>query len=200
MSTPAGMPSLTPEVLFGEVRRNWGWLLALGVGSLILGTIGLGYLAAFTLVGVLFFGWLLFIGGAVELFQVFTCRGWKSRLLQLGIAAIHLAAGLVVIVDPMLASSFLTLLLAVLFVAGDISRIAVALHHRDHKGWGWVAFAGALAVLLGGMIALRWPESSFFVIGLFIAIELIVNGWGLVILALAARSSGGGPRAAGQPA
>jgi len=200
MATPGGLPSLTPDLLFGEVRKNWGWLLALGIGSLVLGSVGLGYAFAFTLAGVLFFGWLLTVSGAVELFQAFKCRGWKSRLWQLLIAGLHIAAGVIVIVDPLLASSLLTLFLAVSFLIGGASRVIVALHHRDHRGWGWLAFGGALAVALGAMIAARWPASSFFVIGLFIAIELIVNGWGLVVLALAARASGAGPRPSEQPA
>ena len=29
MSNPA--TAITPEAFFGEVRKNWGWLLALGV-------------------------------------------------------------------------------------------------------------------------------------------------------------------------
>lgn len=192
---------LSPDELFGEVRKNWGWLLALGIASLVLGTIGLGSVFALTLVGVMIFGWLIVAAGLIELFQAFKGRGWKSRLWQVLIAVIHLAAGVIIIIDPLLASGLLTLFLAVAFIAGGACRSVVAFHHRDHSGWGWMLLGGILAVVLGVMIALRWPESSAFVIGLFIAIELIINGWTLVILALAARSAGrGAPHAAGEPA
>ena len=33
--------SAAQSVLFGELKKSWGWLLALGILSLILGTIGL---------------------------------------------------------------------------------------------------------------------------------------------------------------
>jgi uncharacterized membrane protein HdeD (DUF308 family) len=36
----------------------------------------------------------------------------------------------------------------------------------------------------------RWPASGLWVIGLFVAIELIFNGWSYVFLALDARKSG----------
>jgi len=96
---------LNPETLFGELQANWGWLLALGIGSLLLGMVGLGSCFAFTLAGVLVFGWLILIAGFVELIQVFKCRGWKSRIWQLVLAVLHILAGGVVIADPLLASA-----------------------------------------------------------------------------------------------
>jgi len=193
-------PVITPEAFFGEVRKNWGWLVALGVVSLVLGIVGLGYCFALTLVGVYFFGWLMVIAGAVELFQAFKCRGWKSILWQLLISVLHVGAGIIVIVDPLLASSVLTLFLAAAVFVVGAARIWVALQHRDHKGWGWMLFGGAVAVALGAMIAAEWPASSFFVIGLFIAIELVVNGWAMILLALAARTVGGPGTPTDQPA
>jgi uncharacterized membrane protein HdeD (DUF308 family) len=181
--------TITPESLFGEARENWGWLLALGIGSLILGSIGLGSCFALTLAGVLLFGWLIAIAGVIELVQVFKCRGWKGRLGQLAIAAFHLLAGGIVIADPVLASGVFTLILAFAILAGGAARIVVALQHRGQPGWAWMVLGGFAGVVLGALIAARWPASSFFVIGLFIAIELIANGWTMVVLALAARSA-----------
>ena len=31
-----------PEVLFGDLKKNWGWILALGILLLVLGTIAMG--------------------------------------------------------------------------------------------------------------------------------------------------------------
>lgn len=193
-------PVITPEALFGEVRKNWGWLLGFGLVSLVLGVVGLGYSVTLTVVGVEFFGWLLVITGAVELFQAAKCRGWKSIVGQLLIAAVHVVAGLLVVSQPVVAGGVLTLFLAAAIFVGGAARIWVALHHRDHKGWFWVLLGGAVAVALGAMIALEWPASSAFVIGLFIAIELVVNGWVLILLALAARSAGDPPVAPDAPA
>lgn len=49
------------------------------------------------------------------------------------------------------------------------------------------------AVVLGVLIAARWPASSFFVIGRFIAIERVMNGW--TMIALAARAAGSSAQA-----
>ena len=43
-------------------------------------------------------------------------------------------------------------------------------------GWYWPLLSGLASILLGGMIVAQWPASGLWVIGLFLAIELIVNG------------------------
>jgi uncharacterized membrane protein HdeD (DUF308 family) len=94
-----------------------------------------------------------------------------------------------------------TLLLAGAILVTGVLRIVMAFQHRDASGWGWLLFGGVVAVVLGLMIVSAWPVSGLWVIGLFVAIELIVNGWSAVILALAARDAGrGAPGATPSPA
>ena len=57
------------------------------------------------------------------------------------------------------------------------------------SAWPWVLLNGVVTLLLGISIWRQWPESSLWVIGLFVGIDLIFNGWSWVMLALAARSS-----------
>ena len=47
--------------------------------------------------------------------------------------------------------------------------------------------AGAINLLLAGLILYGWPETAYWVIGLFVAIELLTNGWLLIALALTKR-------------
>lgn len=176
---------------FGQVRKNWGWMLGLGILAIVLGTVGLGRLYAVTIVGVVFFGWLILIEGGIQVVHAFQCRGWKSVVWHGLIAVLHVIAGIVVISDPLLASSLLTIFLAASILAGGVVRIVLALQHRAAGGWLWPLVSGAVSVLLGLMIWAKWPYSGLFVIGLFIAVELILNGWAMVAIALAARASSG---------
>ncbi|HXK23751.1 MAG TPA: HdeD family acid-resistance protein [Myxococcota bacterium] len=173
--------------LFGELRNKWGWLLAMGIVSIALGTFGLARVAFLTLAGVLFFGWLILISGVLQVVQTFQCRGWRSALWHALVAALHVAAGIVILNNPLLASSVLTLMLAGAILGAGILRIVLAFQHRAHGAWIWALLSGAISVALGVFIAAGWPATSFTVIGLFIAIELIFNGWTMVVLALAAR-------------
>ena len=51
-------------------------------------------------------------------------------------------------------------------------------------------FGGIISIILGLMILNQWPLSGFWVIGLFVAVELMVNGWSSIMMALAAREMG----------
>ncbi len=176
--------------VFGDLSRNWGWLLAFGILSIILGTVGMGMTFGLTLVSVVFFGALLIVGGTFQLVDAFKCRGWKGTLWHILIALLYIAGGLLIVVDPLLASETLTLALAAVLIAVGVSRVMMALQHRGQSGWGWLVLSGLISIALGAMIVAKWPMSGMWVIGLFVAIELIFNGWAYLFVALAARRAG----------
>jgi uncharacterized membrane protein HdeD (DUF308 family) len=176
--------------VFGDLSRNWGWLLAFGILSIILGTVGMGMTFGLTLVSVVFFGALLIVGGTFQLVDAFKCQGWKGALWHILIALLYIAGGLLIVVDPVLASETLTLALAAVLIAVGVSRVMMALQHRGQTGWGWLVLSGVISIALGAMIVAKWPMSGMWVIGLFVAIELIFNGWAYLFVALAARRAG----------
>jgi uncharacterized membrane protein HdeD (DUF308 family) len=186
---PAAAPDLSR--LFGELQKNWGWLLALGILFVILGTIGLGMTFALTLASVLVFGILIGIGGVVQLLHAFTCRGWTSVLGHVLIGVLYIVAGIAIVEDPVVASLVFTLLIAGAILAVGVVRLVMAFQMRGTRGWVWMLVGGVVAILLGLMIAVRWPVSAFWVIGLFVAIDMLFNGWSYIFVALAARDARG---------
>jgi uncharacterized membrane protein HdeD (DUF308 family) len=179
-----------PAGAFGALTKNWGWLLVVGIVFIILGTIGLGMLFALTMVSVLFFGVLMLIGGGVQFVDAFKCAGWKSVVWHVLMAILYVLGGIVVIIDPVLASVVITLILAGTITGAGIVRLIIALQHRDSKGWGWALVSGIISIILGIMIFAKWPVSGLWIIGLFVAIEMIINGWSYIFLALAAKNAG----------
>lgn len=178
------------EAMFGELKKNWGWMLAGGIIMVILGTIGLGMTFSLTIVSVMFFGVLLLIGSGVQIVEAFRSKGWKSVLWYVLIALLYLAAGIIIVYDPVMASAALTLVIAGALVGIGIMRIIIAFQMRGVSGWVWTLIAGIAAVLLGIMIFAKWPVSGLWTIGLFVAIELIFNGWSYIAIALAAKQAG----------
>lgn len=195
----ATTPGAGPE-LFGDLRNNWGWLLALGIVFIILGTIGLGMTFALTVASLLVFGVLLLVGGGVQIVQAIKDKGWKSVVWHLLMALLYLLAGIAVLGDPVLASLVLTLMLAGAIAAIGIIRVVVAIQHRDTKGWVWSLLSGIVSIVLGILIYSQWPFSALWLIGLFVAIDLIVHGWSYIFLALAAREAGKSAGASAAPA
>jgi uncharacterized membrane protein HdeD (DUF308 family) len=179
-----------PGAFFGNVQRNWGWLLALGIVSIVLGVIGFYMSFALTLASVLFFGVLILGLGVVQLVHAFTCQGWKSVLWYVLIALLYVAAGIDIIANPVRASEILTLVLAGILIAVGVIRIVMAFQLRPTvDGWYWSLLSGVISILLGGLIVGHWPDSGLWVIGLFVAVELLFNGWSYIFIALAARKA-----------
>jgi uncharacterized membrane protein HdeD (DUF308 family) len=176
--------------VLGELRKKWGWLLALGVLLIVLGTLGLWMSFAMTLATVMLFGALLVVGGVLQLLNAFQLKGWKSTLWHVVIALLYLAAGVVIYTDPVFASMGLTMALAWILIAVGVLRIIMAFQLRPVMGLFWPLVSGLIAIALGIMILAQWPASGFWVIGLFVSIEMIMNGWSSVFVALAARKAG----------
>jgi len=175
--------------VFGEVKKSWGWMLALGLLMLVLGAIGLGMTFSLTIASVMFFGVLLLMGSGFQLVDAFKSKGWKSVVLNVLMALAYLAAGLVMISDPLGSSMWLTLMIAAMLLGVGAMRIVMAFQMRGHKGWGWLVFSGALSILLGVMVFAQWPVSGLWVIGMFVAIEMISQGVSCITIAFAAKAA-----------
>jgi uncharacterized membrane protein HdeD (DUF308 family) len=190
MATAAELTGIGRGRLFGALEKNWGWLLALGILFIVLGTIGIGMAVALTIASLFVFGVLLIAGGVLQIFEAFKNKGWKSTLWHVLIGILYIVGGIEVLNDPVLASQILTLLLAATFVAIGVVRFAVALQHRGTAGWVWTLLGGIISIVLGVLIYASWPISALWLIGMYVAIDLIVSGWSYVLLALAARRAG----------
>jgi uncharacterized membrane protein HdeD (DUF308 family) len=166
-----------------RLHSCWAWFLILGIVVMLIGVAAIVYDFLATLTTVLVFGILLLGGGIVELVNAFLARSWRAFFLHLLVGILHLIIGMLMIQHPERAAEVLTLLLAVAFLAGGAFRILYALLER-FPGSAWVLLNGIITLLLGIMIWRRWPEASYWVIGLFVGIDLIFSGWSWVMLGL----------------
>lgn len=172
-----------------DLNRNWGWILGFGILSLVLGCIGLGMEIGLTLVSMYFFAALLLIAGAGHVVDVFKFREWKGMIWQALIAVLYIVGACVVFYDPFLASTLITGILAGVLIVIGVTRLMMAIALKGSAGWGWLVVAGLAAIILGILIIAQWPVSGLWIIGMFIAIELIVSGWTYIFIALALRNA-----------
>ena len=184
-----GESAMVPAEHFGELGNRWKWLLGFGVVTVVLGLIGLGMATFLTLASVVFYGIILLADGIVQFVQSFQSAGWKAIVWHILISLLYVFGGIIVIRNPVLASGILTLMLAGAITAIGLMRIVMAIQMKGALGWAWVLIGGVLALVLGILIFARWPASSLIVIGTFISIELIINGWSAITVALAAKQA-----------
>lgn len=173
--------------LAAELRRQWGWLLALGIVLLVLGLLAVVDSVTATVVSMLYIGWILVVAGIFFAVQAFRFRAHGHLFLHLLNAALALVIGAILVRNPVAAAVTLTLLLAAYFVVAGVFRIVSALSVRV-PGWGWGLLNGVITLILGIMVWSQWPVSGLWVIGLFVGIDLIVIGWSQIMTAFAARA------------
>jgi len=185
------MSTGTNEGLHGvgaaELKRSWGWFLALGIALIVLGLFALSWSVLTTILSVEVFGWLLLFSGILSVVHAFLRRRWGGFFLELFAGILYLVVGLMLVGNPAAGAVALTLLIALSLLIGGIFRIVTALMVRFHHRF-WLLLNGVISLLLGLMIWQQWPVSGLWVIGLFIAIDLIFYGWSLVMLGLTVKS------------
>jgi uncharacterized membrane protein HdeD (DUF308 family) len=170
------------------LRKNSFWLLVLGVLLIVVGLVAISSSFFATLATVVILGVLLMIGGAVEVVDAFLGRGWRGFWLHLLTGIVYLVLGFLMVQRPLAAAAIFTLMLAAALFVGGLFRIIVALSERFY-GWGWVLLNGVITLVLGILIWREWPEAAYWVIGVFVGIDMLFDGWSLVITVLTVRGS-----------
>jgi uncharacterized membrane protein HdeD (DUF308 family) len=179
-----------PLVNSDELRRHSGWFVALGIVLIILGVIALAYDAFTTIASVLVFGWLLMIGGVIEIVHGFQTHRWGGFFLHLLAGLLFLVAGLLFVANPLAGALSLTLFLGAFFLVGGVFEIIGAVRLRAPH-WAWAVLGGLITAVLGLMLWGQWPGSGLWFIGFAVGISMIFRGWAWVMLGIMARGAGG---------
>ena len=109
-----------------NLRKRWGWFLALGILLVILGMVALGSSVFMTLATMVFVGWLLIVGGVLEAAHACSCKGWGGFFIDLLTGILYVVVGFMVVANPGASAVALTLLIAMFLTFGGLFRIVVA--------------------------------------------------------------------------
>jgi uncharacterized membrane protein HdeD (DUF308 family) len=166
------------------IRGQSTWLLVLGIILIVIGMLAMGAPLVASLATALTIGLLLLMGGVAQLVGAFWTRDWSGFFLTLLLGVLYVVLGLLFLNRPVSALEVLTLLLACSLMVSGLFRIIGSLAYQ-FPHWGWVCLGGAINLLLGILIWQQWPFSGFWVIGLFVGIDMVFSGWTWVALGLA---------------
>jgi uncharacterized membrane protein HdeD (DUF308 family) len=172
----------------GAAAKIPGALIGMGILFIALGMIGIAGQTLFSFVTINVLGAFLILGGALQFAHALKSSGWKSVGIQIILAILYIAAGIYTWAFPIPALEVITLWLAAIFFVTGFLRLLSAFQHRHFQEWFWLVLSSAISILMGVLIMNGYPESSLWLPGLLIAIELLLQGWSLLFLGLAARS------------
>jgi uncharacterized membrane protein HdeD (DUF308 family) len=130
----------------------------------------------------------LLIGGVIHFLSLFASRSVAVVFIHLFTGLLSVVAGLFFIRDPVQAMIGLTLLFAIMLTIGGLSRAITALSVK-YRGWFSSFLTGLITMVLGIAVWAEWPRSGLFFIGLYVSVEMILQGITSVALALALRAT-----------
>jgi uncharacterized membrane protein HdeD (DUF308 family) len=159
------------------VRRRWLWMEILGALLIVLGIISLSALVIASLATTFLIGGLLIVAGIVQTTAAvaFWRRHGGSFALGIILGALCILAGLLCIGRPAAGLHALTLILGAYFIASGAARFLINVRER-FPGWSWGVVSSLSELLLGVLTLAWWPNTSLFVLGTLLGIQLLCSG------------------------
>ncbi|WP_130804158.1 HdeD family acid-resistance protein [Acinetobacter ihumii] len=178
------MKTVGNDLIRNELHQQRKWYLLFGILLIIFGVILLGSLSIATYSVILLFGVLMMIGGVLHLIAAFKFFEGGSRWLWALFGVLYLLAGYYAFKTPVTTALVLTSLLAIFLVIAGIFRTVNAFILKPIPGWGWTLFSGILTFVTGVLILMS-PDAPFWVLGLFLAVDILFQGINYLTLASA---------------
>ncbi|WP_218665525.1 HdeD family acid-resistance protein [Acinetobacter sp. Colony158] len=178
------MKTVGNDIITEELQQQRKWYIACGIMLIIFGIILFGSLVLATLSVVYLFGVLIMIGGVIHIvagFKLF--KGIGSWLWAL-FGILYFVAGYYIFKAPITTAVILTNLLAFALIVAGIFRFINAFVIKPVAGWGWTLISGILTFITG-VIILTSPDAPFWVLGLFLAVDILFQGINYLSLASA---------------
>jgi uncharacterized membrane protein HdeD (DUF308 family) len=166
-----------------SLRKEWWCFLLLGITMVVLGTISLVAPFIASIAVMMTFGALLLLGGIIQIVSSVWSGKWNGSLLHVLIGILYVVTGYLLLDKPVVAAEAMTVVIAAFLLVGGLFRIVAALSVRFHE-WGWVLLNGVISVMLGLMIYKNLPRAGLLIVGLFVGIEMLFNGWTWIMLAI----------------
>ena len=184
VSSPSNSPG-THEL--HALRNQWWCFLLLGIALVVLGSLCIIDPFVPTLASVVFLGFVLMAAGISQIVSSFWAGKWSGMLIHMLIGVLYVVVGYMVVDAPVINMVLITKFIAIFLIVSGAFRVISALVVR-FQDWGWALLNGGVTFLLGVIINRQLPEAALWVIGLFIGIEMLFNGWSWVMLALGLRA------------
>jgi uncharacterized membrane protein HdeD (DUF308 family) len=137
----------------------------------------------------IFLGWLFLIAGLVGLLFTFRAKGAPGFGWSVLSALVALAAGALLLWNPLRGLVTLTYVLVAFFIFDGVLVILLALAHRRElaRRWEWMLVSGIIDLILAVIVISGMPGTLVWALGLIVGIDMIFGGASLIAMAIEAR-------------
>lgn len=169
-----------------DLKSKWPLFLSLGILLAIVGVLAMAFAGWTTIFTIELLGFFLIAGGIFQMINGVQARKWMGVSLSILLGILYIVFGGICIFRPIASAEGITLLLAAFFFVAGLFRMSSSLMYRFER-WGWMFISGVISFLLGILIIAEWPIAAFWLIGLFVGIDLLFSGLNWIFLSLSAK-------------
>ncbi len=189
---PAGTRT-DPADLVARVGGHWGWVLAFGIITVMVGVAALAWPGRTLVVVAVLFGIQLIVMGLFRFASAIASDDLTggSRVLLALLGVLSLIIGLYAVRHILITLLALALLLGIFWIVSGVVELFMALSHREMRHRGWNSVMGVISVL-AGILVLAIPGISLLVLAVVLSVWLVFFGVMQISIAVRIRSLGAG--------
>lgn len=156
-------------------------LTIVGILILAVGIIAVVYPQSFGEISTQIIGFLIIVSGFMRFMFAVLSPSMGSMIWRYLFAVLMIIAGVWIIMNPEMGLDGITIAMAVYFLVDGITSFVYSFSLRPIGGGAYLLFNGIIGIVLGILIFYKWPESSNFVLGIYLGIKLIIDGINLTL-------------------
>ncbi len=172
------------QAMLDFLQRHWKIFLLEGMVFVVLGTLAVIAPYVSTIGLTLVLGWLLLLGGIWQIVRSVGFISMPGFSLWFFIGVVQTVVGYFLINNPTQGGLTLTLLITVFFAIEGAGKVSLALMMRPLAHWGSMFFSGLTAMCFAFAVWLGWPQTGYWVLGLFLGVNMMLLGWVLIRISL----------------
>lgn len=163
-----------------KAAKHAGWIVALGVVTVIAGFLAMGSPLASGVAVVVFIGVAMAIAGVARTVGAFSAGSFGQGTLAFIGGILTFGAGLILVARPGIGLATLTLILGAYLLVDGISSAVLAFRVRPESGWGFMLFSAVMGVILGFLLLREWPLSGLWAVGTLVGANLLFAGASMI--------------------
>ena len=166
------------------LQAHWRLFLIEGIIFILLGVSAVVIPQFFSVVIVLFLGWIIVLAGAIQVSRAIFLRDMPGFGMWFSLGIMQVVVGYLLIADPIAGVFTVTMMMALFFGFEGVTKMYWAYKLRPLPHWDYAFFSGVTALAFSLVTLMFWSESVYWLLGLLMGINMIVMGWSMVKMSL----------------